>query len=82
MSFLEAMKTAKEEPVIIIISSAIVSEWRGTKHYTRFLKTSNIFRRNIQNLSLHAGVLYLTNFPATRFYINLNHPAVEDLRTR
>ena len=27
-------------------------------------------------------VVYLSNFPATRFYLNLNHPAANDMKLR
>ncbi|KAK1358561.1 hypothetical protein POM88_051817 [Heracleum sosnowskyi] len=55
-AFLNAREKIVEEPVIIVISAAKVTEWQG--------KT------------------YLTNFPSTRFYLNLDHSAVSALRLR
>lgn len=54
--FLKAKEKVVDEPVIIIIASAKVTEWKD--------------------------VLYLTNFPSTRFYLNTNHHTVNLLRQR
>ncbi|KAK1385861.1 hypothetical protein POM88_023596 [Heracleum sosnowskyi] len=55
-SFLKAREEVVEEPVIIIIGSCKVSDWKGG--------------------------LYLTSFPATRFFLNPKHRSVNLLRQR
>ncbi|KAK1397392.1 hypothetical protein POM88_007255 [Heracleum sosnowskyi] len=55
-SFLKAREKILDEPVVIVISSAKVTEWKEALH--------------------------LTNFPATRFYLNPKHHVVKLLRQR
>ncbi|KAK1385227.1 hypothetical protein POM88_022962 [Heracleum sosnowskyi] len=54
--FLKAREKILDEPIVIVIASAKVTEWKKALH--------------------------LTNFPATRFYLNPKHHAVKLLRHR
>lgn len=82
-SFLKAMDTKLEIPVIITICFVKVSVWKGMNYSTSQLyHTPNKYLKVLQYVLSNAGTLYLTNFPSTRFYLNSDHYSVSMLRKR
>ena len=75
--FDQAIHDAVQHPVIIIISSCRAKIFPGTLHSLLFI-CLNICTRLIDGDILDGPKL--TNMPATRFFINPYHEAVEDLR--
>ena len=76
-SFDQEVHNAGQHPVIIIIASVKATLIQGSPQNIAFL-FFNIFIKHCQVNVL--GEEKLTNYPPTRFFINLNHEGVEDLR--
>ena len=76
-TFDDQVHNAAQHPVIVIIASVKARIIQGTVKTNAFL-FFNIFIKHCQVNVL--GEAKLTNYPATRSFINLNHEAVDDLR--
>ena len=76
-SFDQEVHNAGQHPVIVIIASVKATLIQGSPENIAVL-FFNIFVKHCRFYVL--GEEKLTNYPPTRFFINLNHEAVQDLR--
>ena len=76
-SFNQEVHNAGQHPIIVIISSSKARLIQGSPQIYTLL----FFNTFIDHCQLNVlGEPKLTNYLATRFFINLHHEAVQDLR--